>query len=45
MTDTLIHSNDNYGFRDINNLTTVSNKFYGEFLTKQMDTMSNAIKF
>ena len=45
MIDTLIHSNDNYGFRDINNLTTVSNKFYGEFLTKQMDTMSNAIKF
>ena len=43
--DTLIHSNDNYGFRDINDLTTVSNKFYGDFLTKQMDTMSNAIKF
>lgn len=43
--DTLIHSNDNYGFRDINDLTTVSNKFYGDFLTKQMDTMSDAIKF
>ena len=43
--DTLIHSNDNYGFRGVNNLIYVSNKFYGDFLTKQMDTMSNAIKF
>ena len=43
--DTLIHSNDNYGFRGVNNLIYVSNKFYGDFLTKQMDTMSDAIKF
>ena len=44
-TDTLIHSSDNYGFRGVNNLIYVSNKFYGDFLTKQMDTMSSAIKF
>ena len=43
--DTLIHSNDDYGFRGVNNLIYVSNKFYGDFLTKQMDTMSSAIKF
>ena len=45
MIDTLIHSNDDYGFRGVNNLIYVSNKFYGDFLTKQMDTMSDAIKF
>ncbi len=43
--DTLISSNKNYGFHWVDSPSIVSDKFYGEFLSKQMDTMQNPIKF
>lgn len=43
--DTLISSNKNYGFHWVDRPSIVSDKFYGKFLSKQMDTMQNPIKF